>query len=61
MSPEPLGPAELLTDIHRLDQFDSGMPELDRWLGHSTRVAAAPVQPPHTWSLEATKWSPTTR
>jgi predicted N-acetyltransferase YhbS len=38
---EPLGPIELLAEDHLVDQFDSGVVELDRWLNHSARVAQA--------------------
>ena len=41
MSVEPLGPVEALADRHHLDEFDSGVPELDHWLRRSARVAAA--------------------
>ncbi|HET7488263.1 MAG TPA: GNAT family N-acetyltransferase [Acidimicrobiales bacterium] len=41
MSVEPLGPVEALSDTHQLDQFDSGVAELDQWLLRSARVAAA--------------------
>ena len=41
MSVEPLGPVEALSDTHELDQFDSGVAELDQWLRRSARVAAA--------------------
>jgi len=36
----PLGPVEALFDTHELDQFDSGVAELDQWLRRSARVAA---------------------
>ncbi|MGH9152831.1 MAG: histone acetyltransferase [Acidimicrobiales bacterium] len=38
---EPLGAVEALDDTHQLDQFDSGVAELDQWLRRSARVAAA--------------------
>lgn len=41
MSSEPLRPVEQLSDHHGLDQFDSGVPALDRWLRDSARTAAA--------------------
>lgn len=41
MSVEPLGPVEALSDTHELDEFDSGVQELDQWLRRSARVAAA--------------------
>lgn len=41
MSVKPLGPVEALSDGHHLDEFDSGVPELDHWLRRSARVAAA--------------------
>lgn len=41
MSVEPLGPVEALSDTHELDQFDSGVAELDQWLRRSARVATA--------------------
>jgi predicted N-acetyltransferase YhbS len=41
VSVEPLGPVEALSEAHDLDQFDSGVRELDQWLRRSARVAAA--------------------
>jgi predicted N-acetyltransferase YhbS len=41
VSPESLRPVELLSAAHHLDQFDSGVDDLDRWLRHSAHVAAA--------------------
>ena len=41
MNVEPLGPVEPLSDAHPLDQFDSGIPELNGWLRRSAPVAAA--------------------
>jgi len=41
VSVEPLGPVEALSDTHEVDQFDSGVAELDQWLRRSARVAAA--------------------
>jgi predicted N-acetyltransferase YhbS len=41
VSGEPLRPVEALSDTHELDQFDSGVQELDQWLRRSARVAAA--------------------
>lgn len=41
MSVEPLGAVEALSDAHQVDQFDSGVAELDQWLRRSARVAAA--------------------
>jgi len=41
VSDERLGPAELLVSSHDLDHFASGVAELDRWLRHTARVAAA--------------------
>lgn len=35
-----LGPAELLSVEDRLDRFDSGVADLDRWLRNSAHVAA---------------------
>jgi predicted N-acetyltransferase YhbS len=36
-----LRPVELLSAGHHVDRFDSGVDDLDRWLRHSARVAAA--------------------
>ncbi|KAA1247772.1 GNAT family N-acetyltransferase [Mycobacterium simiae] len=36
---DDLRPVELLSTAHDLTQFDSGVPELDRWLRNSARVA----------------------
>jgi len=36
-----LRPVELLSAAHAVEQFDSGVVELDRWLQRSARVAAA--------------------
>jgi predicted N-acetyltransferase YhbS len=41
LTAEALGPIVELADRHLLDQFDSGVAVLDRWLQHSARVAAA--------------------
>ena len=41
MSPAALGPVEPLADSHQLEEFDSGVATLDRWLRQSARTAAA--------------------
>jgi predicted N-acetyltransferase YhbS len=41
VSARPLGLTELLSGAHDLDHFDSGVPELDRWLRQTARIAAA--------------------
>jgi len=41
LSPGTLGPVERLSAAHDLDEFDCGVPALDRWLRSSARVAAA--------------------
>ena len=41
MSVEPLKPVEAFSDTHELDEFDSGVAELDQWLRRSARAAAA--------------------
>jgi GNAT superfamily N-acetyltransferase len=41
VSPGTLRPIERLSAARRLDQFDSGVGDLDRWLRHSARVAGA--------------------
>ena len=38
---EPLGPVEALSETHHLEEFDSGVQELDQWLRRSARVASA--------------------
>ncbi|UQX10064.1 hypothetical protein [Candidatus Mycobacterium methanotrophicum] len=35
-----LRPVELLSVEHRLDRFDSGVADLDRWLRNSAHIAA---------------------
>jgi GNAT superfamily N-acetyltransferase len=37
----PLGPVELLTDNHIIDEFDCGEGELNQWLQRSARVAVS--------------------
>lgn len=41
MSDQPLRAPELLSFAHQLDQFDSGVDDLDRWLARSAHTAAA--------------------
>ena len=41
MSPEALGPVEPLGERHRLEGFDCGVADLNRWLVSSARVAQA--------------------
>lgn len=41
MNDEPLRAVELLSAAHQLDQFRSGLEDLDRWLTRSARTAAA--------------------
>lgn len=41
MSPGSLRPVEAFAETHRLDGFDCGVDDLNRWLGNSARVAAA--------------------
>ena len=41
MSLEALRPLERLSVAHHLDQFASGVDDLDRWLRHSARIAGA--------------------
>lgn len=41
MTADSLRPIELLLASHNLDGFDSGMPDLDRWLRRSAEVAFA--------------------
>ncbi len=41
MSAAPLRPVEALREDHRLDDFDSGVDPLDRWLRQSARTAVA--------------------
>lgn len=41
MSDEPLRGVELLSASHRIEGFDSGVEDLDRWLARSARTAAA--------------------
>lgn len=41
MTTEELRPVELLSVAHRLEGFDSGVDELDRWLHNTAQVAAS--------------------
>lgn len=41
MTSGALGPVELLSPAHQLDEFDCGVAALDRWLRRSARIAAA--------------------
>jgi predicted N-acetyltransferase YhbS len=41
VSPEALGPVEPLGERHRLEGFDCGVADLNRWLVSSARVAQA--------------------
>jgi predicted N-acetyltransferase YhbS len=41
VSPEKLGPVELLGERHRLEGFDCGVADLNRWLLSSAMVAQA--------------------
>jgi predicted N-acetyltransferase YhbS len=41
VTPDELRPVELLSAGHRLEWFDSGIDELDRWLRNTAHVAAS--------------------
>ena len=41
MTAQPLGAVAPLADHHRLEEFDCGVPSLDRWLQQSACIAAA--------------------